>query len=155
MEDNSGLETMARSEGNLVLCAQRQARTDKANCAIHFGGADLGGPLEVRSSAEIEALGAVPTDADVSENGTLYFLFRSYSPRTGNAAELTALPQWGEAMHLAALHPPLSVDNFEGLAVREEEGRTFLYIVSDDNFSSGQRTLLMKFEVAPSVSSAQ
>ncbi|WP_255413045.1 hypothetical protein [Erythrobacter sp. KY5] len=25
-------------------------------------------------------------------------------------------------------------------------GRTFLYIVSDDNFSSSQRTLLMKFE---------
>ena len=47
------------------------------------------------------------------------------------------------------LLPPLSVDNFEGLAVREEGGRTFLYIVSDDNFSGSQRTLLMKFEVLP------
>jgi hypothetical protein len=41
-----------------------------------------------------------------------------------------------------------SIDNFEGLAVeRRPDGAVRIYIVSDDNFSSSQRTLLMVFEL--------
>jgi hypothetical protein len=35
----------------------------------------------------------------------------------------------------------------EALALRRDGGRTFLYIASDDNLNSLQRTLLMKFEL--------
>jgi hypothetical protein len=48
---------------------------------------------------------------------------------------------------LALLAPPLLVDNMEGLAVRTEGNRHFVYLVSDDNFNSVQKTLLMKFEI--------
>lgn len=42
----------------------------------------------------------------------------------------------------------LNIDNFEGIAVRETpDGRIRLYLVSDDNFSTSQRTLLMVFEI--------
>lgn len=49
-----------------------------------------------------------------------------------------------EMLHLA---PPRLVDNFEGVAVRVRNGRTAVYLVSDNNHSFLQRTLLLKFEL--------
>jgi hypothetical protein len=50
---------------------------------------------------------------------------------------------------LGAMNLLLTMDNFEGVAARRMPGgRVRLYVVSDDNFSSSQRTLLMIFEVA-------
>jgi hypothetical protein len=46
---------------------------------------------------------------------------------------------------LATFAPPLLADNFEALAIGREDGRTILWIASDDNFSILQRSLLMKF----------
>lgn len=53
---------------------------------------------------------------------------------------------------LATLAPPLTLDNMEGLAQRCENGAVMLYLVSDDNLSPAQRTLLMKFRLDPGVS---
>ena len=50
---------------------------------------------------------------------------------------------------IARLAPPLTVDNMEGIAIRREGGRTFVYLISDDNQSKVQRTLLLKFELLP------
>lgn len=50
----------------------------------------------------------------------------------------------------AELKPPLTMDNFEGLALRQgQDGETLVYFLSDDNFSSAQRTLLLMFALAP------
>lgn len=50
---------------------------------------------------------------------------------------------------LAELDMLMTIDNFEGLAAKElPDGRTRLFIVSDDNFSPTQRTLLMVFDLA-------
>ena len=40
------------------------------------------------------------------------------------------------------------IDNMEGIAVHRDEGRTILTLISDDNFSFIQRTLLLEFELA-------
>ncbi len=49
---------------------------------------------------------------------------------------------------LAEIRPPLSVDNFEGVDVRRgRRGEVLVYLISDDNFNAGQRTLLMMFEL--------
>jgi hypothetical protein len=41
-----------------------------------------------------------------------------------------------------------TVDNFEGIAAKEmPDGRVRLYLISDDNFSANQRTLLMVFDI--------
>ena len=58
---------------------------------------------------------------------------------------------------LVRLDPPLTLDNFEGIAVRHtDSGATLLYLVSDDNGCSKragmvaprvQRTLLLLFEL--------
>jgi hypothetical protein len=47
----------------------------------------------------------------------------------------------------AKLDEYVTIDNFEGIAAKEmPDGRIRLYIVSDDNFSDNQRTLLMVFD---------
>ena len=48
---------------------------------------------------------------------------------------------------LAELNIFLTIDNFEGIAAKElPDGKVRLYIISDDNFSASQRTLLMIFD---------
>ena len=63
----------------------------------------------------------------------------------------------GRLTTLASFVKPITTDNYEGLALREDNGRTFLYMISDDNFkvydkpddpANWQHTYLMKFEVA-------
>jgi hypothetical protein len=49
---------------------------------------------------------------------------------------------------MARLASPLPVDNFEGIAVRQmKDGSTRLYLISDDNYQSIQRTMLFCFQV--------
>lgn len=52
---------------------------------------------------------------------------------------------------VAELSYPLTVDNFEGLDVRRDaRGRTLVYLISDDNYSPLQSTLLLMFELEQS-----
>lgn len=114
-------------------------------------------PFHLAAPAGIAEVGGVPTDAACKADGICYVLFRSYVPGAGNRAAIVELAADGAAKTLAVLAPPLGIDNFEGVAVRTEPGRTFLYLVSDDNFRNCenrpaddcQRTLLMKFEIKP------
>jgi hypothetical protein len=48
---------------------------------------------------------------------------------------------------IAAFTVPVTRDNFEALAVTRENGRTMLWIASDDNRQPVQRSLLMKFRL--------
>lgn len=149
LEDNNGVEALAGDESDLVICAERLAAKQKPNCVRLVDGR-VPEPFSVLPPAAIAKRGAVPTDADVSLDGTLFVLFRSYSPTENNSAAIVAYAPDGTRREIATFLPPLTLDNFEGLAVREEGERTFIYIVSDDNFSGSQRTLLMKFELLES-----
>lgn len=71
-----------------------------------------------------------------------FFLFRAYDREAGNRNIIR-----GPNIEFK-LAPPLNVDNFEGIAVQPlETGITRIYLISDDNFSARQRTLLYVFEV--------
>jgi len=87
-------------------------------------------------------------------NNDLAVLERAYNPNRGIigirvAHVRTADLRRGARLKgevLAELLPPLTLDNFEGLACRaNEKGETILYLVSDNNFSDKQRTLLLMF----------
>jgi hypothetical protein len=53
-----------------------------------------------------------------------------------------------EGQEIARLEGTLSVDNMEGIeALRSPDGKTLIYVVSDDNYSPIQTTLLMLFEL--------
>ena len=48
---------------------------------------------------------------------------------------------------IASLASPLLVDNLEGIAVTADGPKVYLWLISDDNFSIFQRTILMKFRL--------
>ncbi len=53
------------------------------------------------------------------------------------------------ARTLAEMNVLFTIDNFEGIAAKDlPDGGVRLYVVSDNNFSTSQRTLLMVFELA-------
>lgn len=143
-KSNSGLETMARVADGLLLCGEYEP-TPEGNCAIVGAmGWQRFGP---EAPAPLDRMGGVPTDAACAKDGTCYILFRSYSGDAGVRGAIVQRDAVGVVTPLAVFEPPLVLDNYEGLALREAGGRRYLYIASDDNFSAQQRTLLLKFEI--------
>lgn len=81
--------------------------------------------------------------------GRTAYLLRAYDPLRGSRIILKVQDDRGEVARME-LARPLSVDNFEGLAaVPGAKGAVRFYLVSDDNFSPAQRTLLLAFDWTP------
>lgn len=103
-----------------------------------------------------------PSGMAVLPSGDLLVLERGYSPDAGVTIRLrrvrtSALRKNAtlEGDVLVQIQPPLTVDNFEGLAARRSaSGETLVYLLSDDNFSANQRTLLLMFALDESGTSA-
>lgn len=142
---NSGLETLAVTEKGWLACGEWEGQP-QPNCVVKDNVGLVN--FEVEPPAPLAERGGVPTGADCASNGVCFILFRSWSRDLGNAAAIVAIGPDGLSETVAAWDTSLTIDNFEGIAVREEGERTYLYIVSDNNFSNDQRTLLMKFEVS-------
>ncbi|MCC7428972.1 MAG: esterase-like activity of phytase family protein [Alphaproteobacteria bacterium] len=97
-----------------------------------------------------------PTDAASLPDGGALVLERRFTLLTGLQARLALLPAAALAqpadrrspIEIARFAAPLTLDNFEGLAVEPlPGGRLRILIVSDDNYRrSLQRTLLLMFE---------
>lgn len=98
-----------------------------------------------------------PTAAALLPDGDVLVLERRFSPLRGFGARLvriagaTITPSAAMAgEEIARLESPWPTDNFEGLAVySSEHGETLLFLVSDDNFSMFQRSLLLMFALLP------
>jgi len=95
-----------------------------------------------------------PTGMAALADGRVLVLERGYTAIGGAKGRVMLIktPVAGEAIsglrELARLAPPIQVDNYEGLAARDDgDGGLLLYIVSDDNFNPLQRTLLMMFRL--------
>lgn len=114
------------------------------------------------TTREIELDGVAehaPTDAVALDDSRILVINRRFTALQGQGAALTLIdlapalagpestPAVLPAKVVAKWEPPLTLDNMEGLAIRRAGGRTFLYIVSDDNLNPMQRSLLMKFEL--------
>ncbi|WFL77241.1 peptidylprolyl isomerase [Altererythrobacter arenosus] len=148
---NNGIESLSITPDGWLACTERTGGT-KPNC-LRQSSSGLES-IDIATPAPLDDRGGVPTDADCASNGVCYVLFRSHSSELGNGAAIVAIGPDGNRETLASWDSALSIDNFEGLAVREEGPRTYLYIISDNNFSDGQRTLLLKFEVSARAASA-
>jgi len=151
--DNSGLETLTATPDGILACGE-WTNGATPNCVRSMG--DQAEAFELTPPPALVEHGAAPTDASCASDGTCYVLFRSYQPGYGNRIAIMELSPDNQASALASFAPPLAIDNFEGLAVREDRGKTYLYLISDDNLNncayrgsgSCQRTLLYKFEIA-------
>ena len=99
--------------------------------------------------------GYSPTDFAVLPDGDVMVVERYFKPLFDIRARFRILKRSDiePGAHLngaliAGLKAPLTVDNMEGLAVRQaNDGSTLIYVVSDDNYSAFQRTLLMEFRL--------
>lgn len=147
LEDNGGMEALALSGDGGLLVATETEKTDG------FAGFD-----RVEAGAGPDFDGALTTPGGLALTGMdvlgdrLFSVHRDYTPGFGNTVAIARSTLSGENDPedyevLARLRPP-AVDNFEAIAARAlPEGGTRLYILSDDNFSDRQRTLLFVFDL--------
>ncbi|MEM9668932.1 MAG: esterase-like activity of phytase family protein [Pseudomonadota bacterium] len=84
-----------------------------------------------------------------AEGDGIFGLFRSYAPAVGNLIEVRSYDSLSDqGTTRIRLSRPFTVDNFEGIsAMPLDDGGTRIFLISDDNFSARQRTLLMAFDL--------
>ncbi|MBC8238996.1 MAG: esterase-like activity of phytase family protein [Alphaproteobacteria bacterium] len=155
---NGGLEAMAPLPDGRILVLSEKFRTRKD------GSKGKGDYIGWLLAADGQSLGQVywpgtgifrPTDLAALPNGDVLLLQRRFTLVGGAGARLSRIPAerikaGGQLVdeELAQLTPPMTVDNFEGLAVRRDPmGGWSVYLLSDDNFNPLQRTLLLQFHL--------
>ena len=159
---NSGPETMARlPDGRFLVIAEGNPDDGwPGRPAILFSGDPVANP---RSGFRLRYLpprgGLDPSDAVMLPDGRhLLVVNRAFEPPFIWRAMLTlvdladarpgAVLRGREVARFAA---PLTVDNFEALAITREGGDVILWMASDDNQSWLQRSLLLKFRIDPAL----
>ena len=133
--------------GNLIAVTERSLDERGNHRAFLLHGAKFG-RFSVKHSDDFDV-----SDCAILPSAELLLLERKYSRQTGVAIGIRRLA-------LAKIRPGAlvdgkvifkanlahQIDNMEGLAVhRDGEGRIVLTMISDDNFSALQRTLLLQF----------
>ncbi|MGA7974103.1 MAG: esterase-like activity of phytase family protein [Pseudolabrys sp.] len=96
------------------------------------------------------------SDCAILPQGDLLLLERSYSLLAGVAMRIRRIPLAAikpgalvDGTKLISANLAFQIDNMEGIGVsRDAGGDTILTLVSDDNFSVLQRTLLLQFRLA-------
>ena len=154
---NGGGEALAvLGDGSLIWIAENAATADGAITAL-FVAPDGG----TRTILIDPVDGFAPTDAVLLDETHLLLLHRRYTGietaaaislvdlapvlAGGSAAPGKLLARWGRGSGGGDAWP---VDNMEGIALLRRTGRPpIIYLVSDDNFSAAQRTLLLQLEV--------
>jgi hypothetical protein len=92
--------------------------------------------------------------AAYGEAGGFAMLARVYEPRLGTRISVRLIAatglREGRVLDEMALAAPFTVDNFEGIAVVPRPANGIrLYLISDDNGSTTQRTYLLAFDWRP------
>ncbi len=145
LPENAGVEALAtESDGTLLLIAEDGAVPGRGSRGW------IGKGQAWREIAVERTDGFEPTSLARSPDGTTLLLERRFTKADGPAARISWLapPRGGRlaGFTLGVLRPPLAVDNFEAMALRSEPGgATYIYLLSDDNQSDSQRTLLLQF----------
>ena len=148
---NSGMEAVAALDDGALLAVLEGGKTADRSAAYLW----RSGAWSRLSYAH--PVGFRPTGATRLPDGDLLILERRFDILDGVAIRLARVAARDirpgaalEGREVARLRWPLTLDNMEGIAARRDAvGRTLLYLISDDNFSAAQRTLLLLFELVP------
>ena len=150
---NGGGESLAvLGDGSLIWIAENAATADGAITALLVAADGNTRPILIDPVD-----GFAPTDAVLLDETHLLLLHRRFTGvetaaaisivdlapvlAGGSAAPGRLLARWGKG-------DKWPVDNMEGLALVRRAGKpSVLYLVSDDNFSAAQRTILLQLEV--------
>jgi hypothetical protein len=154
---NYGPETLLRlSDGRFVVIAEGAADNGEVRDLIVFD-RDPTDPatVPIRLSYRPPA-GFSPTDATQLPDGRLILINRRFTPWSLFTARLTIVDPRQfragatiEGREIARFEPPVLPENYEGIATTQENGRTIIWVISDSNFATWQRTLLLKFAIDP------
>ena len=159
---NSGPESMVRLQGGrFVIFAEGWKRRQHVPRGLLFPGDPTNPgnvPIEFRYRPPP---GYVPTDAQQLPDGRIVVLHRHFSMLDGFSAAVAIVDPEAispnalvEGEFVAELRPPLNIDNMEGISVTREGDRTVLWMISDDNQMPVERTVLLKFELMTTATSA-
>jgi hypothetical protein len=149
---NGGIEALTTlADGRLLIIAEELENPD---------GSVKAWVLDDRQFTELSYLpakGFRVTDCAALDNGDVLVLERRYVPFGILSARLTRVKADSlrpgaklAGKELLKLEQPLAVENFEGIAVQQTSNGTMIFIVSDDNYSRFQQTLLLQFLLSPS-----
>lgn len=157
LRDNLGVESLAyvgqgRLKGSLLAVAEEgsSAAADLPGFIIVSSGAAE--RFTIRKSGPFNA-----TDLAAGPDGALYLLERRFSYWSGLGMQIRrfSLSQVTagavlDGTVLASFDMGFEIDNMEAIAASTgANGETILTLVSDDNFSPLQRTVLLRFAVRP------
>ncbi len=150
--NNKGIEAVALSNVSKTLFVFAEHALNKEG--NHRG-------FIVKNNAITEIAIEVPngysiTDAALLPNDELIILERYYSFFTGPSMRIRRFPKTSDILPEAVLkgktifeaNSQYEIDNMEGMAITQmADGSNRLTLVSDDNFSKNQRTLLLEFKL--------
>jgi hypothetical protein len=150
---NAGFEAIAAlADGRLLLIAEGKRDPAGDFVAWLLGDGGVAARLSYAATGEFR-----PTDAEALPNGDVLVLERRFTGLLGGfAARVTLIPaaslQPGSrvtAEEIALMERPLTLDNFEGLAVsRAPDGATLVWLMTDNNINTLlERTLLLQFRL--------
>lgn len=158
--DNSGPEAMVRlADGRFIVLSEGSARwNEDGSPGLLFAADPVEGaePLRFRF---VPPSGSRAVDMAQLPDGRVLILTRSiewglppgFSSKLvlADPADIVAGGEWRGAV-VAEIAEPLPTENYEGLATeRGADGETMVWLISDDNASLFQRTLLLELRWPP------
>lgn len=139
-------------DGHFLLFSEASPGPDGSAEALIFPGDPIKNGKKTTRFYYKPPHGFSPTDAALLPDGRVLVVNRHFSIFDGVAAILTIIDprtirknRAVPSRIVATLRPPLRIDNMEALSVEQIDGRTILWMASDDNFNPLQQTLLFKF----------
>lgn len=152
LKANESLESLALFDDGLITAGEGVTSRSAPFWIVPLASDVLPTPAGRTSTSDFHGLVALAKLPD----GDYLAMERLFAPIIGVRIHLRRVTRasidagrW-EGETIADLAPPLGLDNFEGLAiVPGAEGALRLYLISDDNFSDSQRTLLYAFDLKP------
>ncbi|NIJ37786.1 hypothetical protein FHR22_002489 [Sphingopyxis panaciterrae] len=151
---NSGPEAMARlADGRTVIFSEDADDDPRGREALLYTGDPAApGAAPIRFFYDAAGKGLV-SDAAALPDGRILLVHRrlGFDPVFTTILAIVDPDDIGKdavvrSQTIGRVPRPLA-ENYEGSAVAIEDGRTFLWLVSDDNFNTWQRSLLLQFEL--------
>jgi hypothetical protein len=150
---NKGAESLIRlKNGQFIIIAE--SVDDGTHPALLFSGDPIERGSNITQFRFRPPVGYRVTDGVQLPDGRIALVNRSIGFPQGFSAKISLLnpndistSTVAAGTVIASLASPLLVDNMEGIAVTTEGPQVYLWLISDNNFSIFQRTILMKFRL--------
>lgn len=153
---NGGPESMTRlSDGRFLVISEKSAWPGQpGRAAIVFAGDPLRHPRDGFGFTYMPDPGFEPSDAATLPNGDVLVLERQWLPPVRFRSRIVRLPSAAltpgarvRGREVARIAPPLPTENYEGIAVSRQAGRTIVWLVSDNDQMVWRPSYLLKFRL--------